>query len=416
MDDRTQELLAKQFSVRFEEYNDRVLRELAKIIREFKGLPPSEARKLAQQLEYDKSYVELLDDLSRLTKMSKKELKKVLEEVAKQNIEFSEVYFKARKMKTPVYENSRELQTIVNTVADMSGGDFKNIAQSTGFRLMGDRIINGKIFKVPLDLDIKTVYNNLIDECVYSVIEGKVGYDEAMSKVIEELSESGVRYIEYQNEDKKVTSQSIESAVRRNVMDSIRETAIKTSEALGEQFDYDGWEVTVHTAPAPDHMYVQGHQFKKEEFDKFQHDEDCVDVNGVEYPAESEETGRDRRSIGQYNCYHTAFTIIVGVDDPLFSKKQLDAILQANEDKIEYEGKKYTLYELTQLQRNIESRIRKQKNRYIMYSNANKDGEYTKKILKAQKKITQLSDKYREVTALGNVRDRLVERTQVPGY
>lgn len=411
MDDRTQELLAKKFSDRFADYNEKVLKELAQIIKEFKGLTPSEARKLAQQLKYDKNYVDLLDELQKLTKMSKKEIKKILEEVAKQNVEFADVYFKARKMETPIYEKSVELQTIVNTVADMSGGDFQNIARSTGFRLMGDRIINGKIFKVPLDLDIKTVYNNLIDECIYSIIEGKEGYDEAMSKVIEQLAESGVRYIEYDNEGKNPTSQSIESAVRRNVMDSIRETAIKTSQELGEEFDYDGWEVTVHTAPAPDHMYVQGHQFKIEEFEKFQNDENCVDVNGVEYPATSEETGHDRRSIGQYNCYHTAFTIIVGVDDPLFSQKQLDKIIETNDNKIEFEGKEYTLYELTQLQRKIETRIRKQKNRYVMYSSANKDGEYDKKILKAQKKITQLSDKYRKVTKLGNIRDRLIERT-----
>ena len=50
---------------------------------------------------------------------------------------------------------------------------------------------------------------------------------------------------------------------------------------------------------------------KKGEFEKFQEDEDAVSYDGVKFPAISEETKHDRRAIGQYNCYHYTFSIIL---------------------------------------------------------------------------------------------------------
>ena len=103
MDIKTQRLLAKKLSKKFEDYNSKTLEEIADMINKFKSLTPSQARKLAQQLKYDKSYVDTIDELSKLTGQTKKELKEILDKIAEQNIEFADVYFKARKMKTPVY-------------------------------------------------------------------------------------------------------------------------------------------------------------------------------------------------------------------------------------------------------------------------------------------------------------------------
>lgn len=404
MDNKTQELLANKFSKRFEEYNTRVLKELAGTIKQFKELTPSQARKLAQELKYSKNYIDLLNELSKLTGQSKKELKQLLDEVARQDIEFADVYFKARNMETPIYENSKTYQNIVKSVADTTGEDFVNLAKSTGFTFLDNK---GHI----KFLDMKETYYKLIDECVYAVNTGIESYDSVINKTINQLADSGVKRIVYANDGKRQYTQRIDTAVRRNVMDSMRETTIKINEELGKRFRYDGWEITVHSEPAPDHMYVQGHQFRKEEFDKFNNDEDCVDVNGIEYPATSKETGRDRRSIGQYNCYHTAFPIIVGVSKPLFSDEELKEIIENNNKKIEIDGKEYTKYEVTQLQRKIETEIRKSKDKHIMY----KTTDDRLGILKEQKRITELTNKYKEISKKANLTEQL-DRTRVSGY
>lgn len=405
MASKTDELVARKFIKRFEDYNTRVLEELAEVISQFKELTPSQARKLAQQLKYSKSYTELLDELSKLTKMSKKELKGVLEEVAKQDIEFADIYFKARNMKTPVYENTKTFQRIVDKALEISEGDFVNLARSTGFAFL-DRN------KHLMFLNMQETYYKVIDECVYAVSQGKESYSTVIDRTIQQLIDSGVRKIVYANEGKQTYTQSIESAVRRNVMDSMRQVSIETSKELGERFDYDGVEITVHENPAPDHMFVQGHQFRLGEFEKFQNDMDCVDVNGKEYPAESVETGHDRRSIGQYNCYHDIRPIIVGIDKPLFSNEQLQKILDINDEGFEYEGKHYTLYEGTQLQRQIENQIRKDKHEHIFYKKLGNQ----EKVEYYQKRINQLQNKYKEITSIANLKDKLIERAKVSGY
>ena len=405
MNNTTQNKLADMFAKRFEEYNTKVLEELAKVIKQFDGLNYTEASQLANQLKYDRSYIDLIDELSRLTGKSKKEIKKVLEETVKQHTEFADTFFKAKGMKTPIYENDKYLKELVNSVAKVSEGDFVNIAKSTGFAFLDKN--NHIQF-----LDMKETYYKVIDECVYAISEGKSTYQEAMRKITKQLSDSGVRRIVYVNDGKKQYTQRLDTAVRRNILDSIREVSIETQKEYGKRFGSDGVEITVHENPAPDHMNVQGHQFTNEEFEKFQTDQDSKDVKGIEFPAESEETGRDRRSIGQYNCYHTTFSILVGVSDPLYTDEELENIKERATEKIEIDGKEYTRYETTQLQRQIETEIRYAKDRHNM-SKIEGDREA---MLDEQERIKQLTRKYREISQKAGIREQLKQRATISGY
>lgn len=405
MNNTTQNKLADVFAKRFEEYNTKVLEELAKVIKKFNGLNYTEANKLANELRYDISYIDLVNRLSKLTGKSKKEIKQVLEETVKQHTEFADTFFKARGMETPVYKNDRYLQELVQSVTNVSEGDFTNLAKSTGFAFTNKQ---GHIEF----LNMQQTYYKVIDECVYGVIEGKETYNQSMRSLIKQLTDSGVRRIVYVNEGRKQYTERIDSAVRRNVLDSIREVSIETQKEFGKRFGADGVEVTVHENPAPDHENVQGHQFRNEEFEKFQNDEDCKDLNGIEFPAISDETGRDRRSIGQYNCYHTVFSIIVGVSKPLYSDKELKEIKDRANEKIEIDGKEYTRYETTQLQRGLETEIRKAKDNQMMHQI---EGD-REAMLDDQHRIKQLTRKYREISQKAGIRDQLKQRATVSGY
>ena len=404
MDNNTQNKLADLFTKRFTDYNTKILKKLAETIKQFDGLTFSQASELAQQLKYDISYIDLVDELSKLTKKSKKEIKKILEETINQHIEFSDTFFKARNMTTPIYKNDIYLRELVNSVAKVSEGDFVNIAKSTGFAFL-DKAGHLSF------LDMKETYYKVIDDCVYAISEGKETFNESMRKTIRQLSDSGVRRIVYDNEGKRLYTEKIDTAVRRNLLDSIREISIESQKEFGKRFKADGVEITVHSNPAPDHEFVQGHQFTNEEFKKFQNDEDCEDVNGIKYPAISDETGRDRRSIGQYNCYHTVFSIIVGVSKPLYSNEELQQIIDENHNKVEINGKEYTKYETTQLQRSIENEIRYEKDAQIMYreSGDREEAEIH------QAKINELTKKYKKISKQAKIREQL-NRATISGY
>jgi len=201
-------------------------------------------------------------------------------------------------------------------------------------------------------------------------------------------------------------------------MDGIRSLTNEVNRKFGEEFGADGVEITVHDAPAPDHANVQGRQFANAEFDKFQNDKDCYDIKGNYFPAEFD--GHDRRSISQYNCYHGIFPIVIGVSEPQYTDEQLEKIKQDNLDGFtttkklkngKVIKKHRTLYEGKQMQRNLETEIRKAKDNQIMNVELGDEDE----IIKSQARITLLNKKYKELNDISGLSPRK-ERMRVKGY
>lgn len=399
INEELQEKLLSVFDKRFQDYNTKVLEELGNVIKQFKDLTPSQAYKLGQQLKYNTTIKDLLDELSKISGLSVKDLKAILEKVAKENIGFADVYYKARGLETPIYSENKALQRIVNSIYKVAGEEFKNIAKSTGFRLLGD---NGE----PLLLDIDETYKEVIDRCIVAISQGKETYQQSMRSTLKQLSSSGVRKIEYESG----YSRRLDTSIRQNILDSIRQVSNESQKLFGEEFDSDGVEVSVHKMPAPDHELVQGRQFSNEEFENFQNDRKATDYNGMVF--EPEFDGHDRRSISEYNCYHYIFSIVLGVSKPQYSDKQLKEIINNANKKTTFDGKKYTQYELTQLQRRIETAIREAKDTQIL-AKASEDNEL---VLQSQTKITQLTTKYKQLCKISGLPNKLSTRASVSGY
>lgn len=399
LNENKQEELLKIFQQRFENYNTQVLKFLGETIKKFKDLNSSQAYSLAQQLKYNTTVKDLLNELSKISGLSVKDLKAILEKVAKENIGFADVYYKSRGLETPIYEQNKALQRLVSSVYKVSGEEFKNIAKSTGFRLLGD---NGE----PLLLDIDETYKYVIDKCVVAISQGKETYQQSMRSTLKQLSSSGVRKIEYESG----YSRRLDSSIRQNILDSIRQVSNESQQLFGKEFDSDGVEVSVHEMPAPDHELVQGRQFSNEEFENFQNDRKAIDYTGMVFEPEFE--GHDRRSISEYNCYHYIFSIVLGVSKPQYSDKQLKEIINNANKKTTFDGKEYTQYELTQLQRRIESAIREAKDTQIL-ARASGDNEL---VLQSQTKITQLTTKYKQLCNISGLPNKLSTRARVYNY
>lgn len=398
MNEELQEQLVKRFTKRFQDYNEKVLEELGCTIKQFGKVLPSEAYKLAQQLKYNTTVEELEKELVRITGKTMEEVQTILEHIAKENIVFAEPFYKAKGLNVPIYEEHKQLQKLVSSFAVVANQEFLNIAKSTGFKLLDN---DGE----PLLLNIEETYHKVIDEAVYAITTGKDSYDQQMREIIKQLSASGVRNIEYESG----YSRRIDTAIRMNLMDTIRQVSNESSRIIGEEFGADGIEVSVHQNPAPDHEKVQGHQFSKEEFEKFQNDQDCYDYKGNLFTAEF--NGHDRRAISEYNCYHYIFYVVLGVSNPLYSDEELKDIINNNKKGIEIDGRNYTNYETNQLLRKIEAEIRQSKEQQII-AKASGDEEL---VLKAQKRIRQLTNKYRDISKQVNVKED-VTRLFVPNY
>lgn len=398
INEELQEKLLSVFDKRFEEYNTKVLEELGNVIKQFKDLTPSQAHKLAQQLKYNTTVKQLLNELSKISGLSVKDLKAILEKVAKENIGFSDVYYKARGLETPIYSENKALQRLVSSVYNISGAEFKNIAKSTGFRLLGD---NGE----PLLLDIDETYKEVIDRCVVAISQGKETYQQSMRSTLKQLSSSGVRKIEYESG----YSRRLDTSIRQNILDSMRQVSNESQQLFGKEFDSDGIEISTHLNPSPDHSNVQGHQFSNKEYEKLQSTGVATDYNGEVIDIRIKD---NFRPISTMNCFHYIFSIVLGVSKPQYSNEELKKIIDDNEKGAELDGKHYTNYELSQIMRKLETKIREQKDLQIM-ARASDDKDL---ILQAQTKITQLTNKYKQVVKISGLPNQLSTRGRVYNY
>lgn len=143
----------------------------------------------------------------------------------------------------------------------------------------------------------------------------------------------------------------------------------------GERFGSDGVELSAHAISAPDHAPIQGRQFDNEQFFRMQNQMSFEDVNGNKYPAMP-------RRIGEWNCKHVSFPIVLGISKPVHSQEQLKEFEQNSKDK----------YDLTQEQRKMENKLRKLKNERLFASAAGDELE-AKRI---QRKINEQQTAYRE--------------------
>ena len=377
-------LALERFVRRFEEFNIEVLEEFGKTISKFEGLSVSEAHKLAQQLKNGRDIEKILADLERISELSRKDIEDLLEITAKENIDFANTYYEAKKMDKVSYEDSKQFQNLVKAVEKTTKGEFTNLSKTTALKLLKD---NGK----PLYLDIKKAYNEVIDRCVLAVATGQMDYQKAMYDTIKQLSSSGVKKVYYDNKGKQAYARRLDSSVRMNILDGVRQVNIGIQEQVGKEFGADGVEVSHHVNCAPDHIYIDGQQFSKKKFEKIN--------NNLTRP------------VASMNCRHFVFSIVLGVSSPLYTKKQLEQDRKNNEKGFEYEGKHYTLYEGEQLQRKIELAVRQQKDLQII-AKASNDKDT---ISKTQNNITQLTQKYKELSKISGLPTKM-DRMRVVGY
>jgi hypothetical protein len=385
---------------RMEKANSYVLEEIGKSIKKIGTLTPTQSHRLVQTLQYGGDYNKIAKELAKITKLNVNEIYKIFEEVAKKDYEFAEQFYKYRGKKYIPWDENKNLQRQVKALAKITADEYTNLTRTLAFAI---RNKNGKIVYTKLS----KMYQQVLDEAVLNVEQGKETFNHEMYRVLKQLGESGIRTIDYDSGK----SMRADSAVRMQMKGALRNLHNETQQQFGEEFGADGVEISVHLNPAPDHEKVQGRQFSLKEFEKFQNDEDARSYDGTFFPAIAEETGRDRRAISQYNCYHYIFDIVLGVNKPQYNDEQLQDIINKNNEGFELDGKHYTNYQGTQLQRQLETEIRKQKDIQIAARASGND----ELVAESQQKITQLTNKYRELSKASNLPTKM-DRMRVSGY
>ena len=399
IDERLIDKLVERLVDRIEEGNTYTLQKIGESIKKIGTLSPSKAQQLGQILKYGGNYDKIVEKLAKITELNVKDIYEIFEEVAKSDYAFAEQFYDYKGVKYIPYEQNIALQNQVNALARITANEYVNFSNTLAFT----KRVNGQVVYT----DLARTYQKTLDKAILSIAQGKSTFDEQMYSTIKELASSGVKTVDYASG----RSVRLDSSVRQHMNGALKNLHNETQAIFGAEFGSDGVEISVHFNPAPDHEQIQGHQFSKEEFEKLQNDADAYDYKGKFFSAISEETGYDRRSISEYNCKHYTFDIVLGVSKPEYSEEELQKIIDDNNKGFELDGKHYTNYEGTQLQRKLETEIRRQKDIQIMAkASGNKE-----LVQESQQKITQLTHKYKKLSDVSGLPTRM-ERMRVSQY
>ena len=398
--ERQIDLLVERFVDRIEQANSYYLQKLGESVKKIRKLTPTQAQQLVQILKYNGDYEKIVARISRLTNLDIKEIDELFEEFAKKDQLFYEKFYKYKNVPFVEYAQNEALRRQTQALANITKREMYNFARlsALGYSI---KDLQGRMQFIGL----RETYERVLDEAVLNVGTGVDTFDNAMSKIMKEVGGSGLKTLDYNGR-----SIRLDSMVRQHLKGALRELHNENQRLIGEEIDFDGYEISTHLNPAIDHEKIQGRQFSIEEYEKLNNGLSAKDYTGKTFTLDHDHKN-GFRPISTMNCYHYVFSIVLGVSKPEYSKEELQKIIDDNNKGFDLDGQHYTNYEGTQMQRKLETETRKQKDiQIIAKASGNKE-----LVAESQSKITQLTRKYKQLSDVSGLPTKL-SRMRVSGY
>lgn len=293
---------------------------------------------------------------------------------------------------SPVRESALQAQEAA--IYAQTLGELQNITRSLGFAVPG---LGGKV----IPGTIQETYTRILDVAAVKVQSGATGYQGAIREAIDSLARSGLQWIDYPTG----WHNRVEVAARRAVMSGVNQVCAQYSESLRDEIGTEFVEVSAHRGardkgvPPENHKMFQGQCF---------HVGGEVTVDGVTYPDFVTVTGYGVTGAGLngYNCRHKWYPFVPGVMERTYTDEELANI---DPPPFEFEGKKYSAYDATQMQRRLETAMRAQKRKMIGFEAAGDKERYTA----AKAKYRALSAKYKAFSKAAELPEQR-ERLRIP--
>ncbi len=338
----------------FEEYRHIEQNYLKILVEQLSNLSLEDIDELSEMIITNENIEGIIAQLQEVTKKVEEEIPNIVEEATAEVYEDSEKYFKAKKKVQVDLKENTAVKSVMVAVSDSMGST-----------------IADKVKRV----NIRDSYKQAVNEAVQSLREGEDTYRSVYKKIINEKASQGIKYIETKS-GRKI---NLASAVRKDILDELHHLKNETHEEMGKEFGADGYQISSHKMPAPDHKDIDGNIYSMEEWKK-------IEKNL-------------KRKVGDHNCDHLKIPVIMRHAVPLFTPEELAEKRKKQAEK--HNGK--TLYEWSQVQRQIERQVRVQRD--IVKST--KDDPKTKELAKeARQKIKKLKAKY----------DKIVDEVDISSY
>ena len=359
----------------WQQVEDDILRDVARRISKMEALTPTANWQLWRYEQTEALRQDVVKKLARYTGKSEAEIRRLMQEAATRAMEAEdEIYYHYGKEPTPFAENET-LQALLNAGYQQTAGTFHNLTATTANTVSG-------------------LFEAALDRAHLKVSSGAFDYKSAVKSAVDGLADT-MKYVTYPTGH----TDTLEVAARRAVLTGVNQTGAKLQVARADEMGVAFFETTAHGGARPSHAEWQGRQF---------HRGGAVDYMGKHYPDFEAATGYGTGAgLCGWNCRHTFFAIFPELGaPPAWTQESLEAL---NARDIEYNGGRYTRYEISQMQRARERAVRKYKRRYLAEDAAGADTTASAvKLRQARQELAEF------ITATGSRADSA--RTSVAGF
>lgn len=203
----------------------------------------SQMRVLARQ-GGNEIFKEALNKVNGLSRERKKELLQLFNEIQNEQMKG---YRQTYEVKGLEYQISNEVQQLVASIYRQTNKELKNITKSIAFAS-------------------KEAYINGVDDLFTKVSSGAFDYSSAMKSTINALAEKGITL-----KDKAGRNISLETAVKRNLMTSLTQTANDIAKQVGDEIGANCVVIGHSPTCRPSHHPIDDVVMSLKEFKKYEY-------------------------------------------------------------------------------------------------------------------------------------------------
>jgi hypothetical protein len=298
------------------------------------------------------------DVVKRLAQYSGKtdaQLRTILQSAGVEALGADDAIYQQAGIKTPSITESPALANLLNAGYRQTLGTWKNLTATTANTVTGQ-------------------FERALDRAWIQVSSGAFDYQTAIRRTVNDLSQH-MTHVTYPSGHRD----TLEVATRRAVLTGVNQTAGKLQIERMNQFDWNFVETTAHAGARPEHVLWQGKAF---------HRGGSVTYQGKHYPDFVSSTGYGSGDgLCGWNCRHNFYPFFPGLSQSAYTQAELN---QLNARDQEYNGKLYTKYEISQMQRAAERKVRAAKKQYLAEDAAGLDTtQSAAKLKNARQQLSQ---------------------------
>ena len=359
----------------YAELEDRIIADVVRRIIKTGDITETAKWQIRQAQQMGLLYDDIIKDIAKSTNKTDSEIKKMFENAGVETVNNdNRLHIQAGKSPLDIRQSESMLQ-ILNGVYQNSLTDLKNLTGTTA-------------------ITSQNAYIGACNSAFMMVSSGALSYQQALRTVIQEVADKGAT-VSYPSGH----VDKLDVAVRRSLLTGVGLASRQISEENSRLCGCDLMEISAHSGARPSHASWQGQ---------------IVSLSGRRgYLSKSDIGYGTGAGFGGWNCRHDWYPFYEGVSTRNYTQSDLDKL---NAKDIEYNGKMYSEYEISQMLRQKEREIRALKREKVALKTAIEEGQtFLKSDLTALNgKIREKSNKIQEFcNQTGYKRDRF--REQVGG-